>query len=201
MDRHRLQAGHLVALVGAAVALLSLWRPWYVADLEAALRPISGGGGAQVPLPGFDEFLRGLAAFMPKKIEASGWLALRGADVALCVGAVVVAGLVLGVAGAFGSAVRVEGPTAGRWIATLGVAGVLLCLWHVIKLPLDADVVKVAHGLWLALGACGATAIGGALTARAPRPDAPAATIVRFDAPEADVGADRAASVPPPATR
>jgi hypothetical protein len=99
----------------------------------------------------------------------------------LCVGAVACVVLVLGAAGAFGRAVRVERVAAGKLIGALGAAGTVVVGWHVVSKPgagaLGADMVKLASGVWIALVGCVATTIGGlmAATPEKPAPFVPAA--------------------------
>jgi hypothetical protein len=178
------------------MALVALWRPWYDLDLHDAFsRLVQGGQGTSAP--GLDEFTRAIAAAIPASVSASGWQATKGADVALCVGAVAVLALVLGAAGAFGAAVRVDGPTAGRWIALLGVAGAALCGYHVVHRPLSNDLVHPAGGLWMALGGCGLAIVGGLLSSR-PSAPGPSAAAPSFAEPVLTPAADPAGSVPPP---
>lgn len=95
MDAHRLSPGHLLAALGALGALVSLWRPWYAIDLGSVLDRIA---------PKVDLVTGGASA----TITATGWQILRGADVALCVGAVAVLALVGGASGVLEPAVRVD---------------------------------------------------------------------------------------------
>src|ERR1700712_4093663 len=106
MEQKGLRTGHIVALVGAVVALASLWRPWYSVAVPDQLRGMLGEGGALGGDPGLmGQFARGLASALPQKIEASGWTELGGADVVLAVGAAAVVALVVAAAGAFGSGI------------------------------------------------------------------------------------------------
>jgi hypothetical protein len=162
MEQKGLRTGHFVALTGALVAFASLWRPWYTISLPPELRDAIGGEVGKDPgLLG--QMARGLVAALPQTISASGWQELGGADVAVCVGALAVIALILGAAGLFGTAVRIDPAAAGRWIAVLGGAGVVLAVVHVVHRPLDSDLVHVADGLWIALGGAAATLVGGLL--------------------------------------
>jgi hypothetical protein len=210
MERRGLRAGHLVALAGALLALASLWRPWYTLDVPAAFRDALSREGAKVP--GLGAFAQGLAAALPDHVSASGWRELEGADVALCVGMAAVVALVLGAAGAFGTAVRVDARAAGRGIAAVGLAGVVVVMVHVVRPPggggAASEIVKLGQGIWIALAGVALTLVGGLMAAadddafRAPatsaaplfEPLTPALPPV-FDAP-APGRAGR--SVPPP---
>jgi hypothetical protein len=170
MEAQPLRAGHFLALIGALGALASLWRPWYRVELPQGFRDALAGEAANVGGPA-GQIAQGLAALLPGSLQATGWQALQGADVALCAGAVLAAALVVGAAGAFGPAVRIDAAAAGRGLAVLGGAGLLLCLLHAVDRPgggMAADVVKLGAGLWLATAGCALVAVGGVLAARAP---------------------------------
>jgi hypothetical protein len=168
MEQQGLRTGHLIGLSGAVVALFSLWRPWYAVDLSPAFRDALSGQVSQAP-GALGQVAQGLISALPSRIQASGWRELQGADVTLCVGALGVVVLVLGAAGAFGPAVRIERVAAGRIIGVLGAAGTALVGWHVVSKPgagaLGADMVKLASGVWIALVGCGVTTIGGLMAA------------------------------------
>jgi hypothetical protein len=205
MDQKGLRSGHFLGLVGALTALASLWRPWYTVDVPQQLRDLLSDEGAKSS-GALGPVLRGLATAIPDAISASGWEALQGADVTLCVGALVVAALVLGASGAFGGAIRVDQAAAGRGLALLGAGGVALVVVHVVHRPASHDLVHPAAGLWIALAGCALTLIGG-LTAMGPGESraTPAAAFPRLEpelpevfASAPAVGAHRP-SVPPPA--
>jgi hypothetical protein len=206
MEHKGLRAGHFLGLLGALAALASLWRPWYTVDVPQQFRDAvsTAGAGSGGPL---GAFVQGLAAAIPDTISPAGWDALAGADVALCLGAIAVAALVIGAAGAFGTAVRVDPLAAGRGIAALGAGGVVLVLVHLVHRPIDPDLVHAATGLWMALAGCAGALLGGLM---AMQPDGrraaagPATPYPRLEPelPEvfAPVGAGPArGSVPPPA--
>jgi hypothetical protein len=200
MRTQGLRTGHLVALAGAIAALASLWRPWYRIELPQSFRDMLSGQAARTPGV-LGDLARGLAGMLPSRLEASGWQELQGADVVLCVGAVAVAALVVAAAGAFGPAVRVDGVAAGRAIAVLGAVGVAITAEHAIAPPggsAAADMVKLASGLWLALGGCAATLVGGLLATRpAPPVRATPVSVQRYENPSTPLF-DTARSVPPP---
>jgi hypothetical protein len=205
MDQKGLRSGHFLGLVGALAALASLWRPWYTVDVPQQLRDLLSAEGAKSS-GALGPVLRGMATAIPDAISASGWEALQGADVALCVGALVVAGLVLGASGAFGGAIRVDPAAAGRGLAVLGAGGVALVVVHVVHRPLSHDLVHPSAGLWIALAGCALTLIGGLTAMGAGESRAtPAAAFPRLEpelpevfAPAPPAGAHRP-SVPPPA--
>ena len=90
-DSRGLRTGHLVALGGAALALASLWAPWYRVDLDAlrqALQQQPGFNGT--PLGGF---VASIAALLPHSISGDAWQTLHRLDVlvAFASGAAIVA--------------------------------------------------------------------------------------------------------------
>jgi hypothetical protein len=220
MNTQGLRAGHLAALVGAGAALVSLALPWYTIHIPDAVKRAFGGvgrsgGGADPssnPMAGaFAELARGLAAMLPEQITATGWQALRGADVALCAGALAVILLVLATAGAFGRGVRIDAAVSGRWISILAGAGLVLTTYHAIWRPggeQAAAAVDVRHGLWVAAAGCLLAMLGGAMASSGGTAPAPAAGTPRWGpAPLEDDDRghvplfDVPASVPPPGAR
>jgi hypothetical protein len=179
MDEKGLRTGHFLALAGALVALGSLWRPWYSVTVPTDVRDLLGAAGPVGQDPGLlGQMARGLAASLPGSLEASGWDALQGADVTLCVGALAVVALVLGAAGAFGRAVRIDPSACGSAMAAIGAAGLVIVAFHVLRKPGGAEAaawVHVAQGLWIALAGTAATLAGGLMAAARP-PDGARAT-------------------------
>jgi hypothetical protein len=205
MDQKGLRSGHFLGLAGAMAALASLWRPWYTVDVPQQLRDLLSEEGAKSS-GALGPFMRGLATAIPDAISASGWEALQGADVTLCLGAIAVVALVVGASGAFGGAIRVDPLAAGRGLALLGAAGTVIVVVHVLHRPLSHELVHPAAGLWIALAGCVLTLIGG-LTAMGSGASiaTPAAAFPRLEpdlpevfAPAAPAGGHRP-SVPPPA--
>jgi hypothetical protein len=205
MEQKGLRGGHFLGLLGALAALASLWRPWYTVDIPPQLRDVLSSEGARSSGP-LGRFVQGLAAALPDSISASGWEELAGADVAVCLGAAAVAALVLGAAGAFGSAVRIDPRAAARGIAALGAGGVVLAAVHVVHRPIDGDFVHPASGLWVALAGSALALLGGLAALQPDGPAAPApAAFPRLEpelpevfAPAGALATSRA-SVPPPA--
>jgi hypothetical protein len=211
MERKGLRTGHFVALAGALVAFASLWRPWYTIEIPRELREVLSGTGRLGRDPGLlGQMARGLASALPSTISASGWRELEGADVAVAVGAVAVVALVLGAAGGFGGAVRVDAGAAGRLVAAIGAALGVVALAHLLHKPGGAtplgDAIHIGQGLWLALAGAALTVIGGVWAAAedgsAPRPaarPAPAAfPPLTPELPPVFAEAPAAGSVPPP---
>jgi hypothetical protein len=172
MEQKSLRVGHILALVGALVALGSLWRPWYSVSIPPQLRELLGSGGRIGQDPGLlGQMARGLASALPASVQASGWTELQGADVALCAGALAVVALVVGAAGAFGSAVRVDPSACGSAIAAVGALGVAIVLAHVAHKPGGAQAAGYIHiepGLWIALAGTAAMLAGGLMAAARP---------------------------------
>src|SRR4051812_11749596 len=212
MDEKGLRTGHFVALAGALALVGSLFRPWYSIEIPQQLRDALGGAGGVGNDPGLlGQMARGLAAALPKSISASGWRELQGADVAICVVALLGVALVLGAAGVFGAAVRVDRGAAAQGVAGAGAIGLAIALVHALRPPggtAAADYVHVAEGVWIAVAGGAAMVIGGFRAAAAPPTGfataTPAASFPRLD-PElppvfaAPAPGGRPTSVPPPA--
>lgn len=205
-EQQGLRAGHLVALVGAIATLGSLWRPWYAVDLPQSFRDLLASEGARAASGGsmLGALVRGLAAALPSRIQATGWEALRGADVALCVVAIAGIALVVAVAGALGPAVQVDRGAASRWITMLALVGLGVAVEHVLHRPgggaLRVDV-SVCDGAWIAVAGTAVMALGGALSGTGPRRPTLAARAQPFAPPTmtAEQDAERAlTSVAPP---
>jgi hypothetical protein len=170
MERKGLRSGHIVALAGALVALLSLFRPWYEVRIPDSVMRLFGAGGQLGSDPGLlGQLSRSVAAELPRSISASGWTELQGADVALCAGCVLVLAAVLAVAGALGPGVRVDARTAGSAIAVVGGLALALVVIHVFHKPGSggpmAQAVHLRSGIWMALVGAAAMLAGGAMAA------------------------------------
>jgi hypothetical protein len=210
MDQKGLRAGHLLGLVGAALALVSLWRPWYTIEIPAAFRDALASESAKTPGP-IGQLAQGIAAAIPATIAAPGWDELRGADVAVCVLALAIAALVVGAAGAFGSAVRIDPAAAARGIAGLGAGVAGIALVHAVHRPFDSALVHPATGLWIALAGGVLALVGGLAAGRPPGRvrsagggATPGAAFPRLEPPLPPAFATAgppAASVPPPGAR
>lgn len=184
------QTGLLLAGVGAAGVLGSLWLPWYTIRLPQAFRDLfSKMGGGATPssstspsdqiAAGFGAMMKGLAAAIPDEITGSGWQTMGSADWVLAV----VAGLALLAAVAIGgglSGVRADAGQVGRFIAAAGVACTVIAVYHVLRhpgagasMPGFDHAVTVRYGAYVAalgglLMIAGGLFAGGAKTALAP---------------------------------
>jgi hypothetical protein len=170
MEQKGLRTGHIVALAGALAALLSLFRPWYEIRIPDSVLQMFGSGGRLGSDPGLlGQLSRSVASSLPSSIEASGWKELEGADIALCLGAVGVVALVLAVAGALGSGVRVDARSGGSAIAVVGAVALVLVVAHVVHKPgagsAAADAVHLRSGIWIALAGAAAMLAGGLMAA------------------------------------
>jgi hypothetical protein len=164
-------------LAGALTVALSLWLPWYEANIPRALREAFDAQAGQLP-QGFAELARGLLAAIPATIRVNAWQAFEGADVALAL-----------LAGAVAVSIVLAVDARAVMGAAAAIAGLVLV--HVLDQPGPNQIVTVKLGPWVALA--GAAAI--ALSARSQEP-APAAAPVGATA---DAWAPAAtASVPPP---
>jgi hypothetical protein len=176
MEPKGLRTGHIVALAGAVVVLLSLFLPWYEVRIPDSVLQMFGSGGQLGGDPGLlGQLSRGVAAALPSSIAASGWKELEGADLALCLGAAGVIAAVLAVAGALGPGVRVDQRSAGSAIAVIGAVALVVVVVHVVHKPGHgsplADAVHLRAGIWMALAGAAVMLTGGVLAAS----DAPAA--------------------------
>jgi hypothetical protein len=164
MDQKGLRTGHFLALAGALLAVVSLFRPWYTVEIPQEVRDLFGAQGGVGGDPGLlGELARGLASRMPTEISASGFKELEGADIVVVVAAAGVVALVLAAAGAIGGLRADPGP-AGGLIGLLGGAIAVVALVHVVNKPgggQASEWVHVSDGLWLALAGGALTAFGG----------------------------------------
>lgn len=218
MEQKGLRSGHFLALAGALLAVVSLFRPWYTVEIPQQVRDLFGAQGMGSDPGLFGEMLRGLASRMPSEISASGFQELEGADIAIVVAAVGVVALVLAAAGAV-SGLRADPGPAGALAGLLGGAIAVVALAHLVNKPgggQASEWVHVADGLWLALAGGALTAFGGlwaasdvgartsasSASARAASGGAPASTLnAEFPPLTPDlppVFAESSASVAPP---
>jgi hypothetical protein len=209
MEQKGLRSGHIVALLGAVVTLLSLSRPWYEIRIPDSVLQMFGSGGRLGSDPGLlGQLSRTVATALPSSIAASGWKELEGADLALCLGAVAVAGLVLAVAGLFGSGVRIDRRTAGSAIAVVGAVALAIVVVHILHKPgagsALSGAVRLRSGIWMALAGAVAMLAGGLMAAgdeAAPARGGATASggFARLEPELPPVFADGASVPPPPA--
>jgi hypothetical protein len=169
MEQKGLRMGHFLALIGALVAVGSLWRPWYSVRFPPEFRDMLSGSGPLGGDPGLlGQLARGMATAIPDSVSVSGWEVLNGADVAVAIVAIGAAAAILAASGAIGG-LRVDAGLAARAASAAGTTILVLALWHVIRKPGSgpaSDWLHVEQGLWMALGA-GAAMLGGGLWASA----------------------------------
>jgi hypothetical protein len=172
MEQKGLRLGHFLALVGALVAVGSLWRPWYSVRFPPEFRDLFAGGGQLGSDPGLlGRLARGMAAAIPDSVSVTGWEALKGADVAIAVVAIGAAAVIVAATGAI-SGMRVDANLAGRAASLAGSVVLAVAAWHIVKKPGGgapagvADWIGVESGLWMAV-AGGAAMLGGGLWAGA----------------------------------
>jgi hypothetical protein len=158
-DSRGLRTGHLVALGGAALALASLWAPWYRVDLDAlrqALQQQPGFNGTSL-----GGFVASIAALLPHSISGDAWQTLHRLDVlvAFASGAAIVA--LLAAAGALGAGIRVERDAAARVAIAAGAVCALFVAGRVMNPPGPNAIVDVRWGAWACLLGCGLMVAGG----------------------------------------
>lgn len=186
-SRSQAPRGPLLAGIGAAASLASLWLPWYTIKLPDLFRdaigkvgsggtPGSGSGSSGAGSAGdaFAGLFKGLAAALPTEITGKGWTVMSGGDVALAVAACTALLLVLAIGGSLGSGVRIDREIAGRLIALAGLVVAAIALYHVVSKPGDgvggfSPVATVKLGIWVAAAGGLLMVVGGLATARAPR--------------------------------
>jgi hypothetical protein len=167
MDSDGLRAGHLLALAGAGLLLLTLWLPWFEVRLGPLARSEVGAAAAQLGEP-FAALADGVLSHLDG-LRLTAWDAFDGEDVALAAGAGGVVALLLAAAGGAGPGVRVAPDVAGRVAALAGLALGGLVLVRLVSRPGSSEVLQLAQGGRLALAGCALVVVGGALGARAPR--------------------------------
>ncbi len=195
-DRAGLRAGHLAALAGALVLVVSLWLPWYHLHLDALTRGQITGGASAVGGAPLAAFMDGLAAVLDGQ-SVSAWTVFDGADVVLAAGAALVALAVLVAGGAGGPGVRVEPPAAARVAASGGLALGGLVLVKVVSRPGPAEILVPGPGITIGLAGCALMLVGGVLAAR-PRPMSSAASAPPPPPVTVRPAVDASRSVPPP---
>jgi hypothetical protein len=166
MSDSRLRPGHLVALAGAAVAAVALWLPWYAVTLPQELRRAAADGAAGGLPPALGELARELITVLPEHLEATGWQALDGGDVALLVLAAVVAAAVLLAAGAAAPGIQVDLAGAARVATVAGAAATGFVLLKLVDQPGPNEIVSVRYGAWVALAGGALMLAGGGMASR-----------------------------------
>jgi hypothetical protein len=171
MSDSRLRPGHLVTLAGAAVTALALWLPWYAVTLPQEFRRAVADGA----VPGtLGQLAREIISALPEHMDATGWQALDGIDVALLVIAVVVAGAVLVAAGAAAPGIQVDLAGAARVATVAGAAATGFVLLKLVDQPGPNEIVSVRYGAWVALAGGALMLAGGRMASRDAAQPAPA---------------------------
>jgi hypothetical protein len=148
MSDSRLRSGHLVALAGAAITAVALWLPWYALTLPRQFRQAIADGA----VPGaLGQLTREVVAMLPEHMDATGWQALDGIDVALLVIAVLVAGVVLLAAGAGAPGAQVDAAGAARVASVAGAVATGFVLLKLVDPPGPNEIMSVRYGAWVAL--------------------------------------------------
>ncbi|MCW3046325.1 MAG: hypothetical protein JWO74_609 [Solirubrobacterales bacterium] len=148
MSDSRLRSGHLVALAGAAITAVALWLPWYALTLPRQFRQAIADGA----VPGtLGQLTREVVAMLPEHMDATGWQALDGIDVALLVIAVLVAGVVLLAAGAGAPGAQVDAAGAARVASVAGAVATGFVLLKLVDPPGPNEIMSVRYGAWAAL--------------------------------------------------
>ena len=123
-------------LAGAAMALLSLWMPWYAVHLDTISSQIDARASS---LPaGFADFAKGLLAAIPQNVHVTGWQVMNGGDVAI---AFLAGGLAL-----------LTFATADRSISVAAAAALLaIVAYHVADPAGPSGLLTLKSGAWVAL--------------------------------------------------
>lgn len=171
MERDGLRIGHLVALVGAAVAVAALWLPFYELHLGQTGRAGFEQGLGQVPTP-FAAFARGIFDQLDG-LQVTAWQVFGRLDVAVAGGAGLSVLAILAAAGGVGSGVRVDPSLAARLAGTSGVVLGVLVTYRMVSRPAPDEVLALGVGGFVALAGCALMGAGGLL---ASGPRAPVST-------------------------
>jgi hypothetical protein len=166
MSDSRLRSGHVVALAGAAVTAVALWLPWYAISLPQELRRAAADGAAGGLPPTLGALTRELITVLPEHMDATGWQALDGIDVALLVIAVLVAGAVLLAAGSAAPGIHVDLAGAARVATVAGAVATGFVLLELVDQPDPSEIVSVRYGAWVALAGGALMLTGGRMASR-----------------------------------
>jgi hypothetical protein len=158
-EQRGLRTGHLVALAGAAVALASLWAPWYRVDLGSlrdALAQRPGIAGTQA-----GSFLQSLMALLPRSVSGNAWQTLHQTDVLVAIGSCAALAALLAAAGTFGSGIRVSLDAAARLSSAAGAVCALFVAGRALNPPGPNAYLDVRWGAWACLIGLGLMVAGG----------------------------------------
>jgi hypothetical protein len=145
---------------------VALWLPWYAISLPQELRRAAADGAAGALPPALGQLARELIGVLPEHIEATGWQALDGGDVALLVLAAVVAATVLLAAGAAAPGIQVDAAAAARVASVAGAAATGFVLLRLVDQPGPNEIVSVRYGAWVALAGGALMLAGGRMASR-----------------------------------
>jgi hypothetical protein len=190
----RIELGHMLAALGAAIAVRALWLPWYEIRVEAIFSsPEFSGVLTQLPAS-LQSLAADVRALIPGNLQGSGWQVMEKSDVAFAVAGAAVLILFMAVA-----ALGADGRSAAQVMALTGMIGLALVVYKFFKPPLPDAYCAVRQGLWVA-GAGWCVCVAGGLMAAIQRPLSVNSLDFRLE-PAEPVAAEAVNSVPPPTAR
>jgi hypothetical protein len=184
MEKARTSIGHVVSVVGAVVAFISLWQPWLRIDLgkiaqepafKAQLDALGGG-------PQLNAEIQRFVALLPGKIDGNGWDVLERSDIFFALASAAVVALFFAVA-----ALGADGRGVGKIMAFVGLAGMAIVLQKLVSpgIPDAAgDFVERGRGPIVALVGWTLCAAGGIFTFKDDRQTAMQPAVVPAFVPE-----------------
>lgn len=178
MRSARAGIGHIVGALGALVALVSLWLPWFSIDVDRVreLPAFKAALAAAIPSQQLQAEVNRFIALLPAKIDGNGWDVMARTDVVFALGAAAVVSLLVAVA-AFEARPR---PVAATMVA-VGLTGMLLVIAKISSpgIPSGAEeVVSRQSGFLVALTGWALCAAGGVFELRSPAASPAASPVV-----------------------
>lgn len=159
MFRHHRDLGYGLAALGSAGLAASLWLPWYSFQIPPGVLDQAVQSSRQFGILG--PLVREGAELIRKlgPIHVTAWQVFHVMPALL---------LVVGVLGGGLSLLALTGRATGgaRFVASVGLAGIVLTLYRYIERPAQSDVLHLAWGIYLALLGAACISAGG-LIARA----------------------------------
>lgn len=126
MRENRIGLGHVLSGVGALIALISLWLPWFKLDLskvreEPAFKAAVDAGGLDQQV---QAEINRFVALLPKSISGNGWDVMQRTDIAFALGAAVVLALLFATI-----SLGADSRGTARIMTGIGIGGMVLILF------------------------------------------------------------------------